>query len=281
MQGKCIKEIFNDYNVDDNNLIYAKVENINLYKKLNKLQVQVVSSKPITIQDIQSFESYLIKTFVVEKVSIDIKYSDLEIDQNIQDNWDNILAYIAKKEPFSKAMLTNSWITIEDDKVLVNLAMKGAAFLIAKKFDKGLEHLLANLYNKNYVVEFVENVSKDYEKMLLEKQKQEEKEALLELEKQAKIEIEQAKERKKIEQEQEKERKRLEDEKLKEELRQQNPELAAKIEAHQNKDPEVNDEASPLILGRSLMIRTELVKIENIPMTEDAEMKVCVDGEVL
>ena len=29
------------------------------------------------------------------------------------------------------------------------------------------------------------------------------------------------------------------------------------------------------------MIRTELVKIENIPMTEDAEMKVCVDGEIL
>ena len=280
MQRKRIKEIFNDFN-DDNNLIEAEVENINLYKKLNKLQVKVVSSKPISLQDIQSFESYLIKTFVVEKVSIDIAYSDLEIDQNIQENWSNILAYIAKKEPVSKAMLTNSQIIVDGEKVIVNLALKGAAFLVAKKFDKGLEHLLANLYNKNYVVEFVENISADYEKMLIEKQKQEEKEALLELEKQAKVEIEQAKERKKIEQEQEKERKRQEDERLKEELRQQNPELAAKIEAHQNKDPEVKDEASPLILGRSLMIRTELIKIENIPMTEDAELKVCVDGEVL
>ena len=202
MQRKRIKEIFNDFN-DDNNLIEAEVENINLYKKLNKLQVKVVSSKPISLQDIQSFESYLIKTFVVEKVSIDIAYSDLEIDQNIQENWSNILAYIAKKEPVSKAMLTNSQIIVDGEKVIVNLALKGAAFLVAKKFDKGLEHLLANLYNKNYVVEFVENISADYEKMLIEKQKQEEKEALLELEKQAKVEIEQAKERKKIEQAQE------------------------------------------------------------------------------
>ena len=44
---------------------------------------------------------------------------------------------------------------------------------------------------------------------------------------------------------------------------------------------EVKDEESPLILGRSMMIRTELVKIENIPMTEDADMRVCVDGEIL
>lgn len=29
------------------------------------------------------------------------------------------------------------------------------------------------------------------------------------------------------------------------------------------------------------MIRTELVKIENIPMEETTEMRVCVDGEIL
>ena len=280
MQKKYIKEVFNDF--DSNcNLIDAEIENINLYKKLNKLQIKVVSSKPISLQDIELFENYLVNVFKVGKVSIDIGYSDLEIDQNIPENWNNILRYIAKKEPFSKAMLTNSRISINEDKVIVTLAMKGAAFLIAKKFDKGLEHLLLNLYNKEYTVEFSENVSADYEKELIERRKQEEKEALLELEKQAKIEVELAKERKKQEQELEKERKRQEDERLKEELRMQNPELAAKIEAHQNKDPEVKDEASPLILGRSLMIRTELVKIDAIPMTEDAEMRVCVDGEVL
>ena len=153
--------------------------------------------------------------------------------------------------------------------------------MVAQKFDKGLEHLLGNLYNKQYTVDFIEDISENFEKELLERKKQEEKEALMELERQAKIEIEEAKERKRLEKEAEKERKLEEEQRLKEELKQQNPELAAKIEAHQNKDPEVKDEASPLILGRSMMIRTELIKIENIPMTEDADLRVCVDGEIL
>ena len=63
-----------------------------------------------------------------------------------------------------------------------------------RDFTIELEHLLANLYNKEYTVEFSENVSADYEKELIERRKQEEKEALLELEKQAKIEVELAKE---------------------------------------------------------------------------------------
>ena len=277
---KYIKEVFNDYGIN-NNLIEAEIENINLYKKTNKLQIKIASSKIITLQDMESFENYLINAFKVNKASIDINYGDLEIEQNIPENWKNIIQYIGKKEPFSKAILTNSWPEIDGQEIHVKLSMKGASFLVAQKFDKGLEHLLGNLYNKQYTVDFVEEVSKDFEKELIERRNQEEREVLQELERQAKIEIEEAKERKRLEQEAEKERKREEDEKLKEELRRQNPVLAARIEAHQNKAPEVKDEESPLILGRSMMIRTELVKIENIPMTEDADLRVCVEGEIL
>ena len=277
---KYIKEVFNDYN-QNNNLIEAEIENINLYKKTNKLQIKVVASKQISLQEIENFEDYLIARFKVNKASIDISYKELDIEQTIEEDWNSIIKYIAKKEPFSKAILTNSNIQVIGEKINVNLAMKGAAFLIAQKFDKGLEHLLLNLYNKQYQVEFIENNSEELEKALIEKRNQEEKEALIELEKQAKIELEQIKEKKKQEAEEEKEKRRQEDERLKEELRKQNPELAAKIEAHQNKSPEVKDEASPLILGRSLTIRTELVKIENIPMEENTEMRVCVDGEIL
>lgn len=277
---KYIKDVFGDYN-EKNNLIDAVIENINLYKKTNKLQIKVASSNQINLQEMESFEEYLIKTFKVNKASIDINYGDLSIEPKLDSDWQNIIKYIGKKEPMSKAILTNSKIEVDDTKINVNLAMKGAAFLVSQKFDKGLEHLLGNLYNKQYSVEFCEKVSENFEKELEERRKQEEKEALMELERQAKIEIEQAKERKKLEAEQEKQRKLEEEEKLKEELRKQNPELAAKIEAHQNKAPEVKDEESPLILGRSLSIRTELVKIENIPMLDDTDMRVCVDGEVL
>ncbi len=276
---KYIKEVFGDYN-ENNNLINAVIENINLYKKTNKLQIKVASDNEIKLHEMENFEEYLIKTFKVNKASIDINYGTLNIEPNLESDWGNIIKYIGKKEPMSKAILTNSKVEVEDTKVNVNLAMKGAAFLVSQKFDKGLEHLLGNLYNKQYSVEFCENISEDFERELEERRKQEEKEALMELERQAKIEIEQAKERKKIEAEQEKQRK-LEEEKIKEDLRKQNPELAAKIEAHQNKAPEVKDEESPLILGRSLTIRTELVKIENIPMLDTTDMRVCVDGEVL
>ena len=281
MQKKYIKEVFNDYKLN-NNLIDAEVGNINLYKKTNKLQVKITSSKEINLQEIESFEDFLINNFKLNKASLDIKYSnEINPKVSIQENWNNIIKYIGKKEPFSKAILTGSIPVIKNDQLNIKLHMKGASFLVSQKFDKGIEHILKNLYNKNYHVEFEEDISEEYEKELIEKRNQEEKEALLELEKQVKQEIQLRKEEKLREAEEEKIRKQEEKKKLQEELRNQNPELAAKIEAHQNKDVSVKDEESPLILGRTLLIKTELVKIENIPMEENTEVRVCVEGEIL
>ena len=263
---KLIKDVFGDYTCNSN-LIDAEIEDVNLFKKSNK------------IDELESFENYLITRFNVNKASIDIDYKDVKIDFNINSDWDNIITYIGKKEPFSKAILSNSKVQIKDNKLDVNLYMKGASFLLSKKFDKGIEHLVSNLYNKNFEVDFIENeLSPELEKELIEKRDNEEKEALIELEKRAKEELEEIKERKKIEKELEKKKKEEEDQKRKDELKSQNPELAAKIEAYQN---DSKNEESPLILGRSLNIRTDLVKIENIPMDENAEMKVCIDGEIL
>ena len=79
---KYIKEVFGDYN-ENNNLIDAKIENINLYKKTNKLQVKIASDKEITLKDIDSFEEYLVNRFKVEKASLDIDYNNVSIEQNI------------------------------------------------------------------------------------------------------------------------------------------------------------------------------------------------------
>ena len=278
---KYIKEVFNDYNLE-NNLIDTKIENINLYKKTNKLQIKVVSSKQISIKEIESFEEYLVNRFKVNKAFIDINYEDgIIINSSIESDWKDIIRYIAKKEPVGKAILNNSTVSVNNSKLTVNLFMRGAAFLIAQKFDKGLEHLLLNLYNKQYEIEFIEIFSVEDEKKLIEKRNEEERKALIELEKQALIDIETRKEEKRLEAEKEKQRKKEEEERLKENLRKQNPELAAKIEAYQNKDPEMQGEESPLIYGRSLTIRTDLVKIDDIPTEESTELKVCVDGEIL
>lgn len=278
---KYIKEVFNDYNLE-NNLIDTKIENINLYKKTNKLQIKVVSSKQISIKEIESFEEYLVNRFKVNKAFIDINYEDgIIINSSIERDWNDIIRYIAKKEPVGKAILNNSTVSVNNSKLTVNLFMRGAAFLIAQKFDKGLEHLLLNLYNKQYEIAFIEIFSVEDEKKLIEKRDEEERKALIELEKQALIDIETRKEEKRLEAEKEKQRKKEEEERLKENLRKQNPELAAKIEAYQNKAPEMQGEESPLIYGRSLTIKTDLVKIDDIPTEESTELKVCVDGEIL
>ena len=115
MQKKYIKEVFNDYK-QNNNLIEAEIENINLYKKTNKLQVKVASSKKITLQEIESFEDFLINSFKVNKASIDINYcGDLKIEQDISENWDNIIKYIADAlEKTNEVELWHIWLGAED-----------------------------------------------------------------------------------------------------------------------------------------------------------------------
>ena len=52
---KYIKDIFNDYNID-NNIASSEVENVTLYKKSNKLQVNIASANQIKLNEIASFE---------------------------------------------------------------------------------------------------------------------------------------------------------------------------------------------------------------------------------
>ena len=277
---KYIKEVFNDLN-ENNNLINAEIENINLYKKNNKLLVKVASDREITLRDIEEFEDYLIKGFKVGRASIDIEYKDgVSIDQNIGEEWKHIVKYITDKEPFSKAILKDSQVEVSGEMINVNLPIKGAAFLVSKKFDKGLEHLLGNIYNRQYTVSFNEKISDNYYEIIEERQKEERIEILQKMQEEAVLEAEQAKERKR--QEKELERKRVEEEKieLEKKIKEESPEFAAKIEAYKQAKEENKDEVSPLILGRNLLIKSDLVRIKDIPLSEATDMDVCIDGDV-
>ena len=46
---KMLKEVFKDFEVN-NNIINTKIESINLYKKTNKLEVNILSDKPIKVK---------------------------------------------------------------------------------------------------------------------------------------------------------------------------------------------------------------------------------------
>ena len=74
---KYIKEVFKDYN-GKNEILDAEIENVNLYKKTNKLQVKVVSKNRITLDDIEDFEKYLVERFKVNGAILDISYDKNE-----------------------------------------------------------------------------------------------------------------------------------------------------------------------------------------------------------
>ena len=268
---KYIKEVFVDYQ-NDNPLLDAQIENINLYKKTNKLQVEVESSNPIHINEMEDFENYLIKRFHVDKALIDIHYKDVEIEQDVENQWTNVINYVTRKEPFSKAILTGSKLDVSGKNISVKLALKGADFLLAKKFDKGLEHLLSNIYNENYVVKFEENLADNYLELLEAKKKKEEEEALKFLKIQAEQEAKEQKE-KKIE------AKKQNEEKAKSENKQvQNVSGQVPPPMPKEEKPKEEEKDTPLIMGRNMNVKGDPIKIKDISVDSD---KVVIDGELI
>ena len=267
---KYIKDVFVDYQ-NDNPLLDAQIENINLYKKTNKLQVEVSSANQIHINEMEDFENYLIKRFHVDKALIDIHYKDIQIEQDVEKQWSTVINYVTKKEPFSKAILTGSKLDVSGKNISVKLALKGADFLLAKKFDKGLEHLLSNIYNENYLVKFEENLADNYEEILEQKRKREEEEALKFLKVQADQEAKEAREKKK--------------EEKREMAEKQNTAVQASASAPNESKPvepkveeKTEEKDTPLIIGRNMNLKGDPIKIKDISVDSD---KVVVDGELI
>ncbi len=263
-----VKEIFKDY-LELNNIQDSIFENANLFKKSNKLEIYLTSKKQINIEELESFENFLVNKFAVNKAIINISYDNAEIKETIEEDWENLIKYMCKKEPLSKAILTNSKPKINENTVSVELKVKGSAFLQSKKFDKGLEHLLLNLYNNKYNVQYIDTVTKEDIEKYEEYLKKQEKEALSELKRQADEAREEAmkEEREKVE-----ERDKV--------LTEKQAEVARKngIKTETPKQEDKEDENSPLIYGRSTTLKNPLTKI--IDISPDIQ-KVCIEGEVI
>ncbi len=263
-----VKEIFKDYS-ELNNIQDSIFNNANLFKKSNKLDVYLTSKKQIKVEELESFENFLVNKFAVNKAIIEMSYDNAEIKETIKEDWEDLIKYMCKKEPLTKAILTNSNVNIDNNKVNVELKVKGSTFLNSKKFDKGLEHLLSNLYNKKYTVEYVDKVTEEDIKRYEEYLKKQEKEALIELKRQADEAREEAmkEDRKKVE-----EREKV--------LVEKEEKIASgnNISTKALEKEEKQDENSPLIYGRSSTLRNPLIKVKDIsPDTP----KVCIEGEVI
>ena len=154
---KMLKEVFKDFEVN-NNIINTKIESINLYKKTNKLEVNILSDKPIKVKAVGYFERYLVKRFMLKEAVIHVKYIE-DISQDFTKEWEDILDYLSYKHPLTKALLRDSEILVEDNIININLKLSGADILVAREMDVILSDLLFNVFGKRYKVKYIDNSS--------------------------------------------------------------------------------------------------------------------------
>lgn len=249
-----VKDIFSDYQNKQARINEAEFVKANLYKKSNRLEVCLTSNEKISIDEISNFEEYIVNRFKVASARIEIQYVDVEIEPTIESDWEKLVTYMSKKEPMTRAMLRNSTVRIDNSTICVTLKMKGVDFLCSKKFDKGLERLTYNLYNKRYKVVFEEDDLKskeEYEKYL----KAQEHEAIMHMQEMARREAE---------------------EKSNQPAVSNYP--VPGDEQQQPSAPEKVDNPDGLIIGKTANIRSKFAAISDI---NDSTSKVNIEGEVM
>ncbi len=262
---KTIKEIFKDYNSESFSLNAGRIKSINLFKKTNKLELIITADEFIKIEDIYKFEQYLKQRFNIFEAHIKVEYTK-EVNVDLQKEWNLIICYMTHKHPLSKAFLRNSTIEIHDKEITVKMLTKGKMVLDAKKFDEILSKIIENIYGLKYKVVFVEDISEEATKLYFEHAMKLEQEAI----KQAQIMASEISDN-----QVDKPHKENNNSKEVAKGKENNPqEISVSIEVPHDKE----EETSPLIYGRSMKLKEQLVKI--IDLSVDSG-KVVLDGEIL
>ena len=269
---KTIKEIFKDYNSNSFSLNASKIKNINLYKKSNKIELELISTDVVKAADLYAFERYLEKRFNIKEAIIKVEYQN-EIEIDLKEEWRDIVNYMAYKHPLTKALLRNSSIELADKTLNVNLALKGKQVLDARGFDKTLEKILSDVYGKKLKVCYVENITEEMKKQIEEETMRHEREAVEQAQREAEEYAKEMQEKKHA-------------------SKADNSEGVPPIEVvpisgdippfdsgeMMPPPPPVEEEKTPLIYGRSLKIKEQLVKVADLGIDSG---KILLDGEVL
>ena len=262
---KKIRDVFKDFTTESFALYNSLITSINIFKKSGKLETSIEAEKQIKIKDLKKFEIYLENRFQLKNVLIRIKYLE-KFETNIEKEWEDIISYISRKHPLTKALLRGSKIEVEGSNVNVNLAFKGKALLDGKNFNIVLSELIKNIYGENYKIQFVENISEE---------KLKEYQAHLEsLEEQvvniAKAEMVEAAESKKSE--------KKVSSATNENNNSTNVEQGVAKPVESNNEKAEEDTTNPVIYGRVGKMSDPLVKVADLTIDSG---KVMIDGEIL
>ena len=257
---KSIKDIFPDVETEEA-IANSKIKNVNLYKKTNQLVLNLLAPSKIDLIKLYQFENYLKHRFNVKEAIIKIENN---IDFSIDVEWANIVRFMNVKHPLTKAIFINSRPVIEGKNLTVELAVKGKDFLLTKGFDKILEETLLNFYGQTYKVNYIEKIDETliqkYEENIKRIEKMAIETAEQEIQTESKPSSNQGEE----------------------------TQNASSVEGNvPNKEassaenlPSNSDElkTNPLILGRSLNIKEQLVKIQDLSVDSG---QVSLEGEII
>ena len=158
---KQVKEVFSDYK-NQSNIQTANIEKMNLKKRENILEIVLQSDKYLEIKEIWYFEKFLLERFKFSQIDMIIKYSENADINDLEKEWKNLICYMTHKYPLMKPMLLlKSIIEINGQDINVNMHIRGADFLKARKLDKELEKVIYNLFGKIYKVKLYEKILED------------------------------------------------------------------------------------------------------------------------
>lgn len=156
---KKVGEIFSDYKTGSN-IKYAEVRGLNVIKKNNTLQVILYLDEYIEIKEIWYFENFLKERFQFQHIDVEVQYHEKVEKKPITAEWKNIIAYMSHKYPLTKPMLLlKSEVEEKESTISIEMHIKGAEFLKAKKTDKELQKTIKNLFGKEYAIEITEKLS--------------------------------------------------------------------------------------------------------------------------
>ena len=260
---KNIGEVFSDYKTESN-IKLAQIESMNLLKKVNILEINIISSEYIEIKELWFFEQFLRERFMFSNIDIKIKYKENVNIKPIEKEWINLVAYMVHKYPLMKPMiLLKSTIDVDDKNINVNMKIRGADFLRAKKLDRELERTIKNLFNLNYKINFVEVLNSKEQAKLLENVELNKKQA-----------IERALEHMQLGEKIADERREQE----KTEKAKNNNEFIPPIPPPQEPPMLEIDEETPLIYGRNPNLKTKIISVVDISPEDDIA---AIAGEIL
>lgn len=142
-----LSSVFPDF-VEGKTLNDVIIQNANLYKSENRLEIFLKLDKIININELANFKDFLIKKFKFSSVKLDINTTDLfeckNIEEVLEESKENIFEYIFREKPFLRGFIDINKSKIGLEGCCLNLISNGEEMLKKLKVDT----LFSEYYNR-------------------------------------------------------------------------------------------------------------------------------------